>query len=304
MRRKKDKLMLVMLLVTFVATSGMFYYQNVYLKQKDESNKVIVLVAKKNISEGSEFTTENIGAIKIDKEMVLPTYITKFDELKGKSASDDILQNEVVTKPRTNGESDGTKQFVVGIESKLMPQTVQKGDAVRVYVQESVHGKVYELFHKKEVVSTLNKKSASGKDTATVQSIDLLMSDKEAVVYYNARKVGDILIVRYNDLTEEDTVKVSSFEENFEEIAKLIESKKPSNSANKEESKFIDQKIQDGSASTSTASTTDSTQYYYARTGDTFESIASAMGITVEKLKESNPGVTTISPGDQLVIKK
>ncbi|MFF2531487.1 LysM peptidoglycan-binding domain-containing protein [Brevibacillus sp. NPDC058079] len=277
----KNKLMLSVLLLTFVSTSGMFYYDNIYLKKQDQANKVTVLVMKKDIAKGTEFSTDNIGAIKIDKEMVLPTYITKFDDVKGKTATSDLLANEVVTKPRVNEGGDGTRQFSVGVEAKNMPVSIKKGDAVRVFVQTEVGSKVYEVFEKKEVYGVNYKKSSAGKDTPVVQSIDLLLSDKEAVTYFDAQKTGNLLVIRYHDLTEKDTTTVPRFEENADELLQLQ----------------ADSKKRGGNK-------TDTTVSYVVKKGDTFESIAKAHGSTEGEIKEQNPGVVTLHPGDKLQIKK
>ncbi|WPS85409.1 SAF domain-containing protein (plasmid) [Brevibacillus halotolerans] len=279
--RGKNKLMLTVLLITFVATLAMFYYDNVYLKKQYQANKVTVLVVKKDVAKGTEFTTDNIGAIKIDKEMVLPTYITKFDDVKGKTASNDLLANEIVTKPRINGVRDGTRQFSVGIEVKNMPDSIKKGDSVRVFVQTVPGSKVYEVFEKKEVVAVNYKKSSSGKETTVVQSIDLLMSDKEAVAYFDAQKAGELLLIRYHDVTEEDTINVPRFDGNSEALLKRSEEAKRRGRNNTE-----------GSVS------------YIVKKGDTFESIAKSHGITKDDVKSQNPGVVALSPGDKLQIKK
>jgi LysM repeat protein len=286
--RGKNKVMLTALLITFVATTGMFYYQNVYSPKQDESKKITVLVAKKDIAEGSAFTTDNIGGIKIDKNMVLPNHITKFDDLKGKSSNSDILSNEIVTKPRINGVSDGTKQFSLGIEAKNLPTSIKNGDYVRVYVQTTVGNKIYELFEKKEVVSINLKKSSSGKDSTAIESVDLLLSDKETVSYFDAQKAGNILMVRYNDLTENDTVDIPKYDMRSEELTKL--------KAEAEEQETHKESYQKEEA--------DGAVKYIVKSGDTFESISKEFNITEDEIKTLNPGVTTLSPGDELIMKQ
>lgn len=185
---------MLLLVVTFVITAGMFYYQNFYLEQKAEENKVTVLVAKKDIPEGTLFTTENVGAIKMDKEFVLPNYITSFEELQGKKANSDLLQNELITKGRVDQNTGGSKLFSVSVKGEFN-STIAKGDAIRVYVQKE-NGEVLELFNKKEVQQVNFKKNASGKETSTIESLDVLMSDKEAIDYFHAQKEGTILVVK------------------------------------------------------------------------------------------------------------
>ncbi|MBP1308696.1 hypothetical protein JOD82_001716 [Paenibacillus sp. 1182] len=287
--RGKNKLLLTVLLITFVATSGMFYYQNVYAPKQDERNKVFVLVAKKDISEGAAFTTENIGAIKMDKNMVLPNYITTFEDMKGKSASADIFSNEIVTKRQTTGVSDGSKKFKLGLEAVNMPTSIKSGDAVRVFVQTTIGNKIFEIFDKKEVVNVNFKKSASGAESQLVESVDLLVSDKEAVTYFDAQKAGSIFIVRFNNLTEKDTVITPKYDMNSDEIRKLkVEAEKPVYMRSKEQE---DRK-------------TDSSVQYTVRTGDTYESISKLFNVTANEIKKLNPGVTTLSPGDKLKVKR
>ncbi|ADO59464.1 LysM peptidoglycan-binding domain-containing protein [Paenibacillus polymyxa] len=287
--RGKNKLLLTVLLITFVATSGMFYYQNVYAPKQDEKNKVFVLVAKKDISEGAAFTPDNIGAIKMDKNMVLPNFITNFDEMKGKTASTDLFSNEIVTKRQTTGVSDGSKKFKLGIEAANMPTSIKNGDAVRVFVQTTIGNKIFEIFDKKEVVNVNFKKSASGQESQLVESVDLLVSDKEAVTYFDAQKAGSIFIVRFNNLTEKDTVITPKYDMNSDEIKKLkVEAEKPD---------FTRSNMQEDRSA-------DSSVRYTVRTGDTFESISKLFNVTPSEIKKLNPGVTSLSPGDKLNVKR
>lgn len=289
--RGKQKMWMGVLITTFIATSGMFYYQNVYMDKKDLSNQVTVLIAKSDIAEGSEFTKDNIAAVKMDKELVLPIYITNFEDLKGKSANEDITQHELVTKPDIKKDQDGSKLFQVGIESKKMPAGIQKGDTVRVYVK--VEDTTYELFEKKEVASVNYKKSSAGKDTGTITSIDLVLSDKEAVSYMNARDAGDVYPIRYHDLTDIDTIDVPKFDENYDVIVQEAASK-DSKTASKETKTSTQKQAQTQSGNVT----------YVVKVGDTFESIAQAYGTTQDQIKTLNPGVTTLTPGDKLVITK
>lgn len=274
--RKKEKFFMGLLVITFLATAGMFYYQNVYLDQQAESNKVTVLVAKRNIPEGSSFTADNVGAIKIDKEFVLPTHVTSFEQLKGKKANSDLLQNELITTPRIDQESDGTKMFTVSLKAEVSSNIAQ-GDAVRVYVQ-MMNGDVYELFHKKEVKKVNMKKNASGKETNVPESLDVLLSDKEAVNYFNAQKAGTILVVKYNDLTEKDQVVIPKFDSNLPKISKNTN---VTSSETSEEKKT-------------------ETVVYTVKSGDTWASVAEKLGVTEKELKEQNPGVVTLTPGDKI----
>lgn len=277
--RKKEKFFMGLLIITFLATAGMFYYQNVYLEQKAEANKVTVLVAKRNIPEGSSFTADNVGAIKLDKEFVLPTYITSFDQLKGKRANSDLLQNELITTSRIEQDSDGSKMFTVSLKAEVN-SNIEPGDAVRVYVQ-MLNGDVYELFHKKEVIKVNMKKNASGKETGVPESLDVLLSDKEVVYYFNAQKAGTILVVKYNDLTEQDQVAIPKFDSNLSKARN--KTKNAASSGEEEQGEFV---------------------IYTVRSGDTWSSIAEKLGTTQKELMEQNPGIVTLSPGDKIQFKK
>lgn len=272
--RKKDKLFMLLLVVTFVITAGMFYYQNFYLEQKAEENKVTVLVAKKDIPEGTLFTTENVGAIKMDKEFVLPNYITSFEELQGKKANSDLLQNELITKGRVDQNTGGSKLFSVSVKGEFN-STIAKGDAIRVYVQKE-NGEVLELFNKKEVQQVNFKKNASGKETSTIESLDVLMSDKEAIDYFHAQKEGTILVVKYNDLTENNQTAVNKFESQGNHVS---------------DAKLADE--QDSEAESETV-------VYTVESGDTWDTVAEKLGTTAGELKKQNPGLVTLTPGDQI----
>lgn len=326
----KQTILLGVLVATFLGTSGMFYYQNVYMEQESENNRVQVLVAKKDIGEGAEFTTENVGAILMETEDVLPTYVTSFGDLKGRTASSDLLNSEIITKPRIEENSNGSRLFTVAIVSKNIPVNIKKGDNVRMFVQATFDNKVYEVMDKKEVVSVNYKKSSSGKETGTISSIDLLMSDEEAVLYFNASKVGDLMFARYYDLTENNVGDVPKFTLEVAESLTASMSKKggssnttttttPTTNTNtgktnetttttskpttKPTTPTTEQPSTSG-GSQNTSAEGDGKVTYMVNKRDTFESIATAQGITVEELKALNPGVTTLSAGDSIVVKK
>lgn len=328
--RGKQKILLGLLVVTFLGSSGMFYYQNVYMKEESKQNRVQVLVAKKDISEGAEFTSDNVGAILMDKDTVLPSYVTSFSDLKGRTASDDLLNSEIITKPRIEENSNGTRMLSVGLVSKNIPPNIKKGDNIRLYVQSKLTNQVYEVFEKKEVVAVNMKKSSSGKETTTVATLDVLMSDEEAVLYYSAQKIGDFYFARYYDLTENNVGDTPKFTlEVAEQLTAAANEKKSTTTTSSSTSSGT--KINTGTSSqtnkpatgqTPVAQNPDSqpvsqptngavstspsseTTTYEVNKRDTFDSIAEANDISVAELKAMNPGVTTLSAGDIIVIKK
>ncbi|WCF11409.1 LysM peptidoglycan-binding domain-containing protein (plasmid) [Paenibacillus thiaminolyticus] len=313
--RGKQKLLLGILIVTFLGASGMFYYQNIFMKNEAERNKIQVLVAKKDIAEGAEFTLDNVGAILMDSDSILPSYITDFNDLKGKTASHDLLDSEIITKRRIDEKSDGTSLFLIEVVSKNIPQNIVPNDFIRVYLQAKENGKIYELFEKKEVASLNYKQSSSGKETTTIGSVDMLMSDEEAVLYFQAQKYGDLVFARYHDLTEDNTVKVPKFTLEVSEYLHAGMEGTEISSMKKTASHSIGSATSQGTTTKSPSSKEATNSItsraanqnvisYVVRKADTFKSIANKFSMTVDELKALNQGAITLSVGDTIWVKK
>lgn len=280
--RTKEKMTLLLLILIFIATVGMFFYQNVVVKNQIEANKVSVIIAKKDITAGSEINEKNTGVMKIEKSAVFPDSLTvkDFKSIEGKKAASDILQNEIINRKRISDTQGEDKQFSINV-TPTYSSTLTDNDNIRVYVQifdkKTKETSLFQLFDKKQIIGINQKKDSSGKVSAVIDSLQILASDEEALNYFNAMKLGDIIVLKYNDITEADKLKVPQFKIDSPEIKKI-------------EANMRETENQKTPANSQTIS-------YLAKDGDTLESIAKSFGTTKEALTNANPGVTEVTPG-------
>lgn len=227
--RSKEKLVLFLLFFVFLLTAGMFFYQNVYLKQQNETNQVPVYVALHDIPKGATLSEENVGMMKLEKQKVLPTYITNFDDLVDQVAKSEILKNEIITTGRISkdGKGDETFKVLVKPNNKLI---VNKGDVVNVYVQVKERDKeeknkinyvTYHLLSNKAVAEVEFKKNSSGKvQEGNIEGVILHLSEKDALNVHIASFMKEldaqIIVLPYQDLLANDNfASVEEFEKSL-----------------------------------------------------------------------------------------
>lgn len=217
----KEKIILGILTIMFLITAGMFYYQNVYMKQNALKNQVPVFVAIKDIPEGAKFTSENIGMMRIDKKNVLPSYITDFSKIEGKIAKTSILKDEIITKGRVSSNEDNSKTFSVLVKPDEQA-VLHKGDLVNVYVElirtdeknrNKLYYETYSIAKRKIVEDVRYKKSASGKVVeGVVDSIQLSLSEEQMLNYYLAKNMKEvkakIVVVPFKNLLDKDNMNI------------------------------------------------------------------------------------------------
>lgn len=276
---RSNKILMSVLAVLFIAVAGMFYYSNFYTVQQQEKDLVDVYIAKKDISQGSLFTENNVGKVSMKKELVLEGYVTDFKKLKNLSAVSTIYKNEVLTQARVADKKTGEKLHVVSIIPLNEVQGLEEGDSVRVFAKPRFMSQVYELFEIKEVQAVNFKKQSSGEETALVQSIDLNVSDEEVEIYERALASGDISVVLYSDLSDVNTQEFLP----YEEVAYLVE-------IGQDRAKMANKKI----------------DYYYigihkVESGDTWESLASKYKHSIADLQLFNQ-TTTLKVDDVILV--
>lgn len=318
--RTNDRIILVLLLIVFLITAGMFYYQNFYSKMIEERNQVTVYVAIKDIPAGGEINPNNIGALKIDKDKVFPTYVTNIEDINGKKAKSDILKDEIININKVDDDKIQNRMFSVKMKANYMSD-IQKGDNIRVYVEifDKKLKKVstFLLFDKKEIKSLYEKTDRQGK--TTIEAFEIHCSDEESVNYYNAIKVGEIIALKFNDISEKDKLDVPKFEINSPAVRQMgidysifgnpqgesidvIENQNIINSSEEEteDEELTNQEITQEATDIETQ--LDNLIPYQVSEGETWESIAKQFGTTVARLKEVNPGLIDIAPGQVINI--
>lgn len=229
--RKKEKIIMLILSIMFLASGVMFYYQNVYSDKADMKNKQYVVVATKEIAKGATFKEgENYGVIPQDKEFVFKNYVVygsefQKEKLEGKKANSPILKNEVVTTDRVDVEGQSKDVFRLFVQPDNYFDA-EKGDRIDVYVQVSRVDpndkdkrlyETYSLMRDVVVESVVMKKNSNGVDTATKDYLEVHVPKENVTDYQLAEYLTDlkskILAVEYNSVLTEAQKTVRDFNE-------------------------------------------------------------------------------------------
>lgn len=96
--KSREKIVLTVMVLLFLLSVSMFYYQNVYKVKELEKDMVQVLVAKEDISKNSELNEENTEWVKINKEMATEDNVFKKEDISKMKASTDIYKGEFISK--------------------------------------------------------------------------------------------------------------------------------------------------------------------------------------------------------------
>lgn len=212
--KSREKIFLVVMILLFALSVTMFYYQNVYKVKEAEKDMVTVLVAKTDISKNTEISEENTKWVKINKELSSKDNVFEKDDISKMKVSADIFEGEFINKKRLKNafnakEDDKFNSYVINLKPDYSSELVE-GDLVKVYVQivEEKDGekKIKNLlvFDKKEVLEIVGL-TENGRVRQGEEQIKIKVTDKEALSYYNARQMGSVIVLKYqNDISKTD----------------------------------------------------------------------------------------------------
>lgn len=211
---KSNKLLTILLIVTFFLAGGMFYYQNFYKDAVNEENMAIVLVAKTQIAKGEELNETNIGAIKIPKEAVLPGFQTDVKKVSGKVATTNLFQNEVLVKERFGDETAKEKTFIVTVKPKNDLRGLEEKDSVRIAVipTELESTDMFSVADEKVVKTVAQRLNSSGEATGVAEGVSVVLTEKEVAQYHKALKSGEIYLLKYDELTDIERNSMQTFQ--------------------------------------------------------------------------------------------
>jgi len=209
----KEKNILLLMVLFFVLSTIMFCYQNVYKTKKADGNMISVLVARNNIDKNSKINEKNTKWIKIPqniaKDIITESNILKADDIPESKVSKEILKGQFILKEmfENNIKNDTpintyTIDLIPDFSSKL-----KTGDLIKVYVQvikkDGEENKTNNLlvFDKKEILGITGGNETDEKEN----KIKVEVTDKEALSYYNAKQIGKIIVLKYeNDVNKTD----------------------------------------------------------------------------------------------------
>ena len=196
----RERLVLLLVVVLFASSLGMFYYQNFYKPSLVEQAMVEVLVAMDDIERNMIIDEKNTEWYKVDESIVTPYNVLKEDEMMGEIASQKIFRGEFISKKRIMTEEDKKfdyDTYAIEIEPDYTTN-LNNGDLVRLYVQvvdkdddknETITNLL--VFDKKEIIDV------KGIDGEKPSLIKVNVTDKEALSYYNAKHLGTVIALKY-----------------------------------------------------------------------------------------------------------
>lgn len=212
--KSREKFFLIVMVLLFALSVTMFYYQNVYKAKVAEKDMVTVLVAKTDIAKNSELNEENTEWVKINKEMSTEDNVFKKEDISKMKASTDIYKGEFISKKRLKDisakvEDDMFNSYIININPDYSPKLTE-GDLIKVYVQiveekdDVKNIKNLSVFDKKEVLEVAGFEE-DGRAGQGKKLIKIKVTDKEALSYYNAEQLGNVVVLKYeNDINKTD----------------------------------------------------------------------------------------------------
>lgn len=182
----QDKITLRVILLLFVATLGLLYYNNSF-------NEITIYVAGQNIAKDSEITNSQISSVTMNRENMFPGAITDKNIILGKIASINIQEGDVFTEGKISGSRiDASQKYVMRLPLGGMNSPgIRTGSLVRVYL---LINNRRDDFTERYILMDEKIIQHSGDSGYRIN-----VSDVELESYMIASKLGEIITIRIND---------------------------------------------------------------------------------------------------------
>lgn len=267
----------VALSTILVASGSLFAYQNFVIPSKEASSSRIVYVARENLSRDTEIEAnrnDQFTPIKVNGDSVIEGSVTDLSQVDGKYIEGGLLKGELLSTMRLKENTKEEGDYFVKVEPDF-PVDIRDGEEVAVFVRGYNEGDGRE-----QVVSLFDSKRATASSRVTnllegesTEGYYLRLTERELVDYYLAKNVGAIIFAKIVPNSVDVTEKIQA-EGTIQDLAKIEKTEET------EESEFQDGDVR-----------------YEVKEGDTFESIAHDLEISVETLKGANPGKDQATTG-------
>lgn len=204
----RERILLIIMIIVFITSLGMFYYQNIYTSNQVDKSKIEALVAVTDINIGTSINEKNTKLIKVDKDLLSPKNVIKKEEVLGMNVTNKILAGELINKDRLTKEKkvkDNINTYLIELNPDYRSE-VSNGDLIRAYVQivdkeGNISNKL--IFDKKEIIKI---STAEGTNALALKQssggILIEATDKEAISYYNAKQKGKVVVLKYKEPAE------------------------------------------------------------------------------------------------------
>lgn len=284
----------IYLIVGFLILSiGLFSYQNFFMPAQEKLERVTIYVAGEDISHNSPIDLSNreqIKAIDVDKDSVIPGSVTDIASLNGQFVKGGLLAGELITHSRISPNDTDEGSLYIKVEPDFSID-IRDGENVRAFIQGTNEAsgqiQVVELFHEKKVYS--GEKITKLFDGEAVQGYYIKVTDDELKDYYKGKYKGEFILAKIasdsKDVTDLDIKSTGNLDD-----LKTIEKEDEVETEDNE------------TTSTESNENNEDSVFYEVKEDDTFESIAHRLEISVDELKELNSSYDELNAGDVINI--
>lgn len=210
---KKEKGMLVIMVLLFVLSAGIYGYDKLNPTQVVTVNdEVEVLLALTDIGQNEPIDESATAWVKIDRKYLTDKFITRETVIDGKVVTTAIFKDEYITTDRIGEETVSKNSMYEVSVQPAFASTIKNGDLVRAYVQivnkEKNQIVSYLLFDKKVVsgIPVIDPTLPEQNKSKFVDFISLKLTAEESLRYYGASQVGNVIVIKYDSLVSEKEV--------------------------------------------------------------------------------------------------
>lgn len=290
MNSKKYKITIALVVALILLATGLFIFDNFYLAQKERQNLVEIYVAKDDIQAYTKITEDMFKRIAINRDSVIPSYVTNVKEVAGQELMGAILKGEPLTSVRLSKESLRDEgQFSLKIEPDFVGD-VQQEDLVRVYVQltdrNTKESQMKVLFDAKKVkkITSADNVILTGSQGVKVANVHINATEQELQDYYIAKQKGLIIVAKYDvlDINEVETkAKDTEMENKFDANSDIVENSSRPTEENEEGISVMS---------------------YVVQAGETIDSLSIKFKTDIETISNLNEGREVFEAGETIIV--
>lgn len=275
-----------------ILSIGLFAYQNFLMPAQQMARQAVIYVATQDLSDDTIIKAEEGGqfqALEVAEDSVIPGSVTDLKAVDGQSIEGGLLKGELLTTNRLVEDERERGNLFVKVEPDY-PVDIRDGENVHVFVQGNFgtgNVEVKSLFQQKKVYSSSRVTNLLEGESS--QGYYLRMSEEELKDYYLSKSRGAIILAKISptakDVTKSMVLTNKPLEDLVEKTVDAIEETEDA----EEEIEEVDEPDMPAVR-------------YEAQEGDTYETVAHALELSVEELKAANPAIDTLRTGDFITL--
>lgn len=281
---KQQKYNIYVIVGFLLISIGLFAYQNFLMPAQQQARQSVIYVASRDLSDETIINAQEGGqfqALQVSEDSVVPGSVTNLETVNGKAIEGGLLEGELLTTNRLIEDVKENGNLFVKVEPDY-PVDIRDGENVQVFVQGDFgEGKteVKSLYQQKKVYSS--SRVTNLLDGESSQGYYLRMSEEELKDYYLSKSRGAIILAKISPTAKDVTKSMVLTNKPLEDLVE----------------KPVEEPIE-----TDEDESAGSSVHYEAQEGDSFESVAHQLELSVQELKDLNPTTDELSAGDFIVL--